>query len=81
MRSSGQLRPSIPTARHLIERAPGSLYWMKSLEANSMQMDVSKILAELKAERKQIEEAILKLERLARGRGRVREGHLIGWPM
>jgi hypothetical protein len=33
-------------------------------------MDVSKILAELKAERAQIEEAILSLERLARGRGR-----------
>ena len=33
-------------------------------------MDVSKILAELKAEREQIEEAIASLERLARGRGR-----------
>jgi hypothetical protein len=33
-------------------------------------MDVSKILAELKAERQQIEEAILSLERLARGRHR-----------
>ena len=33
-------------------------------------MDVSKILAELKAEREQIEEAVLGLERLARGRGR-----------
>ena len=33
-------------------------------------MDVSKILAELKAEREQIEEAIVSLERLARGRGR-----------
>jgi hypothetical protein len=32
-------------------------------------MDVSKILAELKAEREQIEEAIASLERLARGRG------------
>jgi hypothetical protein len=32
-------------------------------------MDVSKILAELQAEREQIEEAILSLERLARGRG------------
>ena len=35
-------------------------------------MDVSKILAELKAEREQIEEAILSLERLARGRGKKR---------
>jgi hypothetical protein len=33
-------------------------------------MDVSKILAELKAERAQIEEAIVSLEKLARGRGR-----------
>ena len=30
-------------------------------------MDVTKILAELKSEREQIEEAILSLERLARG--------------
>ena len=37
-------------------------------------MDVSKILAELKAERKQIEEAILDLDRLARGRGGSHEG-------
>ena len=35
-------------------------------------MDVTKILAELKDERQQIEEAILSLERLARGRGRRR---------
>ena len=35
-------------------------------------MDVTKILAELKGERVQIEEAILSLERLARGRGRSR---------
>lgn len=32
-------------------------------------MDVTKILAELKAEREQLEEAILSLERLARNRG------------
>jgi hypothetical protein len=31
-------------------------------------MDVSKILVELRAEREQIEEAIISLERLARGR-------------
>ena len=35
-------------------------------------MDVTKILAELKSEREQIEEAILSLERLARGRSRGR---------
>ena len=33
-------------------------------------MDVGKILAELKVEREQIEEAIVSLERLARGRVR-----------
>ena len=35
-------------------------------------MDVSRILAELKAEREQIEQAILSLEQLAHGRGRKR---------
>jgi len=41
-------------------------------------MDVSKILAELKAEREQIEEAIVSLERLALGRGR-RRGRPPAW--
>jgi hypothetical protein len=41
-------------------------------------MDVSKILAELKAEREQIEEAIVSLERLAMGRGR-RRGRPPSW--
>jgi hypothetical protein len=41
-------------------------------------MDVTKILAELKQERQQIEEAILSLERLARGRGR-RRGRPPAW--
>jgi len=41
-------------------------------------MDVTKILAELKQERQQIEEAILSLERLARGRGR-RRGRPPSW--
>jgi hypothetical protein len=41
-------------------------------------MDVSKILAELRDERQQIEEAILSLERLARGRGK-RRGRPPGW--
>jgi len=35
-------------------------------------MDVTKILAELRQEREQIEQAILSLELLARGRGRKR---------
>jgi hypothetical protein len=41
-------------------------------------MDVSKILAELKAERTQIEEAIASLERLAMGRGK-RRGRPPAW--
>ncbi len=41
-------------------------------------MDVAKILVELKSERQQIEEAILSLERLARGRGR-RRGRPPAW--
>ena len=45
-------------------------------------MDVTKILAELQAEREQIEETILSLERLAVVEG-VLDGppNLIGWPM
>ena len=41
-------------------------------------MDVTKILAELRQEREQLEEAILSLERLARGRGR-RRGRPPAW--
>lgn len=41
-------------------------------------MDVSKILTELREERQQIEEAIVSLERLARGRGR-RRGRPPSW--
>jgi hypothetical protein len=41
-------------------------------------MDVSKILTELREERQQLEEAILSLERLARGRGR-RRGRPPAW--
>jgi len=41
-------------------------------------MDVSKILTELREERQQIEEAILSLEQLARGRGR-RRGRPPSW--
>lgn len=43
-----------------------------------LEMDVTKILAELKAERAQIEEAIVSLERLARGRGK-RRGRPPAW--
>lgn len=41
-------------------------------------MDVQKMLADLRQEREQIEEAILTLERLARGRGK-RRGRPPAW--
>ncbi len=41
-------------------------------------MDVGKILVQLRQEREQLEEAILSLERLARGRGR-RRGRPPAW--
>jgi hypothetical protein len=41
-------------------------------------MDINKMLAELRNEREQIEEAIMTLERLARGRGR-RRGRPPAW--
>lgn len=41
-------------------------------------MDVSKILIELREERRQIEEAIVSLERLVQGRGR-RRGRPPAW--
>ena len=41
-------------------------------------MDVAKILADLRQEREQLEEAILSLERLASGRGR-RRGRPPAW--
>jgi hypothetical protein len=41
-------------------------------------MEVAKILADLRQEREQLEEAILSLERLARGRGR-RRGRPPAW--
>ncbi len=41
-------------------------------------MDVNRIVVELRQERQQIEEAIISLERLARGRGR-RRGRPPSW--
>lgn len=43
-----------------------------------MDMDVLKMLAELRQEREQVEEAIITLERLARGRGK-RRGRPPAW--
>ena len=47
-------------------------------EEGGCDLDVDKMLAELRLEREQIEEAILTLERLARGRGR-RRGRPPAW--
>ena len=47
-------------------------------EAGGAHLDIDKMLAELRLEREQIEEAILTLERLARGRGR-RRGRPPSW--
>ena len=41
-------------------------------------MDINKMLVELRSEREQIEEAIMTLERLARGRGK-RRGRPPAW--
>ena len=43
-----------------------------------LKMDVNKMLAELRQEREQIDEAIMILERLARGRGK-RRGRPPAW--
>jgi DNA invertase Pin-like site-specific DNA recombinase len=44
----------------------------------NQRMDINKMLADLRAEREQIEEAIMTLERLARGRGK-RRGRPPAW--
>ena len=54
--------------RGFFSRAPGGL----------SKVDVTKILAELKAERSQLEEAIITLERLVRGQGK-RRGRPPAW--
>jgi len=45
---------------------------MKSRKQEFTGMDVTKMLTELRQEREQIEEAIMTLERLAKGRGKRR---------
>jgi hypothetical protein len=51
---------------------------MTNFKAGEETMDVLKMLADLRQERQQIEEAILTLERLAQGRGR-RRGRPPAW--
>ena len=61
------------------------MFWLRNNDARQSakflpggEMDVPKILTELRQEREQIEEAIMSLERLARGRGR-RRGRPPAW--
>lgn len=51
---------------------------MGTWSLGEQRMDVTKMLAELRQEREQIEEAIMTLERLARGRGK-RRGRPPAW--
>jgi hypothetical protein len=52
--------------------------WHGHGQSGEEAMDVIKMLADLRQEREQIEEAIMTLERLARGRGR-RRGRPPAW--
>jgi hypothetical protein len=56
----------------------GGLNLIERGRAEVIYLDIDKMLAELRVEREQIEEAILTLERLARGRGR-RRGRPPSW--
>jgi hypothetical protein len=53
-------------------------YGSKRLTLREKRMDVIKMLADLRQEREQIEEAIITLERLARGRSK-RRGRPPAW--
>jgi hypothetical protein len=70
-----QDRDGITVLVRFSERRPGLVRILHHAEKN---MDVLKMLADLRQEREQIEEAILTLERLARGRGR-RRGRPPAW--
>ena len=50
----------------------------RQLFGRELEMDINKMLNELRMEREHIEEAIMTLERLARGRGR-RRGRPPAW--
>jgi hypothetical protein len=61
-----------------IAKVLGAIWTTVAAGWEGYNMDVSKILTELRDERQQIEEAIVSLERLARGRGR-RRGRPPAW--
>jgi hypothetical protein len=56
----------------------GTRFLHSDFLGDNQEMDINKMLAELRMEREQIEEAIMTLERLARGRGR-RRGRPPAW--
>jgi hypothetical protein len=60
-----------------MERQVSGSPWTEQ-PTGAIKVDVTKILDELRQEREQLEEAILSLERLARGRGR-RRGRPPSW--
>jgi hypothetical protein len=62
----------------LVQTPDSVLLQCRRIVGQARQMDIIKMLAELRAERDQLEEAILTLERLARGRGR-RRGRPPAW--
>jgi hypothetical protein len=69
---AGDLTDSTPRRLCAASAAPSS-------RALSLpEMDINKMLAELRTEREQVEEAIMVLERLARGQGR-RRGRPPAW--
>jgi hypothetical protein len=55
-----------------------AFFWNLNWGGKRQGMDINKMLEELRLEREQIEEAIMTLERLARGRGR-RRGRPPAW--
>lgn len=65
--ADSEIKPSLPPRKQTIINKDGV-----------SKMDVMKMLGELKQEREHIEEAILTLERLARGRGK-RRGRPPSW--
>lgn len=62
----------------LVRFSERKVIFKQEISGENRDMDIVKMLAELRSEREQIEEAIITLERLARGRGR-RRGRPPAW--
>jgi hypothetical protein len=78
--SSMEMEAPRPVERRVNSRANPEFLTDKTANSKNgvSKMDVMKMLAELRQEREHIEEAILTLERLARGRGK-RRGRPPAW--